>query len=88
MTTMSLSERPPVSERCLSKALRLLGSGAITEIKEGIFTVEGDTGKHTVSSRGVDLACSCKASAFGGRLCSHKVAVTLFEARRFARESA
>jgi hypothetical protein len=67
-------------ERVYRKVRRLVSEGAVENLGGGIFTVQGDSGKHFIRfSKNPDrpvIDCSCKAAGFGQE-CPHARAVEL-----------
>lgn len=71
----SVAQTPHRREARIDKARRFVAEGRVSEIKPGVFAVEGDTATHHVSLNGSDAACSCRASVMSTIVCSHKLAV-------------
>lgn len=69
-------------EGMLPKARRLVAAGAVKNLGDGKFTVEGDSAVHHLrfskNPERPDLDCSCKRGGFGDQTCSHRLATELF----------
>ena len=68
-------------DRMVEKARKLLESGKVERLDDGLFNVVGDHGTYiVVQSYDGKISCNCPGFVSKGR-CSHSVAVNLLKAR-------